>query len=251
MLVLFIMGSGSVQAQEWDTGGWGDSGSDPWGEESEDTSAKADSAFDPGWGDDFGFGMDEEKEEEPEIIRAPYVRFVPPYDTVYELVTYEGVVNVLDADGYEVEIDTIMFRANQWLEEEFGKKKLKNFLTSNDVNSNASELEYKIIVNGKFPCIVKPNEFTQYQDGEIQFRMEIRIRDGRYRYKVNNLVHIAPVRVNEKEGIATYFEYLMKSQNDVRGGDVILKSADRKINEMIAALEKKCKTGPVLEEDEW
>lgn len=253
-LLVFGFGTGRVHAQDgWGTGGWGDSGSDPWADETEDSTAGDTAAS--GWGDDSGFEMEEEKEEETVVKPPPYERFVPPYDTVYELVTYEGVVEVMgqDIDGstYELEIDTIMFRTNQWLEEEFGKKTLKEFMQSNAVNPNASELEYKIILKGNFPLIVKPNDFAEYQNGHIQFTMEIRIREGRYRYKITDLVHIAPVRANEKEGIATYFEYLMKTENDVRGGDVILISADRKINEMVAALAKKCRTNPIFEEDDW
>jgi len=205
------------------------------------------------YGDDFGdaFGSSEREEYVPKkIIRKPYIRFVPPYDSTRELVLYKAVIEVMDRDGYEVEIDTIRFRTNQWLEAEFGKN-LKKFLTMDGINDAAGENEHKITIHGMFPCEIQPNEFTTVTEGMVEYDMEIRVRDGRYRYTVKNLVHIAEPRPGEKEGERTYFEYLMKSEDDVRAGDRILVAADKKINSMMTELQKTCQTNPIEEDDDW
>lgn len=184
------------------------------------------------------------------IVRKPYVRFVPPYDSMRELVLYKDVVDVKDREGYEVEIDTINFRTHQWLEAEYGKN-LKKFLTMDGINENAGEMEYKIKIHGTFPCEIKKNEFVTTQSGQVEYDMEIRVRDGRYRYTVKNLVHIADPRPGETEGERTYFEFLMKTKDDVRAGDQVLIAADRKISAMMNDLQKICQTSPIEEEDDW
>ncbi|MFT5511792.1 MAG: hypothetical protein ACI8SE_000185 [Bacteroidia bacterium] len=211
-------------------------------------------------GDDYGdsgnefsdaFGSSEREEYVPKkIIRKPYIRFVPPYDSTRELVLYKAVIEVKDREGYEVEIDTINFRAHEWLESQFGKN-LKKYLTSDAINESAGEMEYKIIVHGMFTCEIQPNEFTTIVNGQVEYDMEIRVRDGRYRYTIKNLVHVADPRPGEKEGEKTYFEYLMKSEDDVREGDRVLIAADKKINSMMDALQKTCQTAPIQEEDDW
>ncbi len=200
---------------------------------------------------DYGSKSSDSYEFVPKkIIRKPYIRFVPPYDSMRELVLYKAVIEIKDREGYEVEIDTINFRAHQWLEAEFGKS-LKKFLTSDGINENAGEMEYKIKIHGTFPCEIEPNEFTKVRGGQVEYDMEIRVRDGRYRYTVKNLVHVAVPRPGEREGERTYFEYLMKSDDDVQGGDDVLIAADKKITAMIDDLFKVCQTSPLEEEDDW
>ena len=226
--------------------GDGDSSSngDDYGDYSEDD-------YDDYGDSDYDFGSSDKDEYTPKkIIRKPYVRFIPPYDSVRELVLYKAVVEVKDRDGYEIEIDTINFRAHQWLEEEYGKE-LKKVILIDDVNENAGEFEYKVKIHATFPCMIAPNEFTQVENGQVEYDLEIRVRDGRYRYTVKNLVHIAPPRPGEKDGERTYFEYLMKTEDDIREGDKILIAADKKINSMMSDLQRICQTNPVEEEDDW
>lgn len=208
------------------------------------------SESDYGYGD-YGSGSSTKEEFVPrKIVRKPYVRFVPPYDSMRELVLYKAVIDVKDHEGYEVEIDTINFRTHQWLEAEYGKN-LKKFLTMDGINENAGEMEYKIKIHGTFPCEIKPNEFTTVRNGNVEYDMEIRVRDGRYRYTVKNLVHVADPIPGEPKGERTYFEYLMKSDDDVRENDKVLRAADRKINAMMDELMKLCQTSPIEEEDDW
>ncbi|MFT4523073.1 MAG: hypothetical protein ACI8ZN_002025 [Bacteroidia bacterium] len=201
------------------------------------------------YGNDYNLGGSEEKPKK-KVILKPYVRFIPPYDSTRELVMYQAVIEIFDRDGYEVELDTIYYRAQQWLQAEYGKD-LKKFMAADGVNEKSSEMEYKIRVTGTFACVIEPNEFTKITNGMVQYVMEIRVRDGRYRYVFKNLVHIADPRPGEKEGKKTYFEYLMKTKDDVRAGDQVLIAADKKINSMIAELQRACQTAPIEEEDEW
>ena len=225
------------------------SGND-YSNESEDNSNDYSDDYSSGGSNDFFGGSTKEEFVPRKIIRKPYVRFVPPYDSLRELVIYNAVVEVKDRDGFETEIDTINFRTRQWLEAEFGKD-LKKVTTFDDINENASELEYKIKIHAAFPCEIEPNEFTKVQNGMVEYDMEIRVRDGRYRWVIQNLVHVAQPRPGEKEGERTYFEYLMKAEDDIRSGDKVLIAADKKINSMMGDLQKVCQTNPVEEEDEW
>ena len=58
---------------------------------SADTAAK-DSGVTSGGGDG-GWGMDGGcTAEEPAVKRAPYIRFVPPYDSMREIIFYENII---------------------------------------------------------------------------------------------------------------------------------------------------------------
>lgn len=187
----------------------------------------------------------------PRVVVKPIERFVPPYDSTRELVSYSGVVDVIDDEDFEVEVDTIYHRAKDWMKNEFGEKELKKLTTMDDINLNASEMEYKIRLKGSFPCEIKMNDFRTVESGDVEFFMEIRIREGRYRYSVNRLVYLAEPLAGEKERDRTYFEYLMKSDQNVRDNDNILLAADRKINGWLDGLKETCRKQPVYEEDEW
>jgi hypothetical protein len=249
----------SAQDEDYSDEDYGDYSEDYSGDYSEDSSEDSgegdygdDGDYDSDY-DDIGdaFGSSDREEYVPKIIiRKPYVRFVPPYDSTRELVLYKAVIEVKDRDGYEVEIDTIKFRTHQWLDTEYGKT-LKKYLTLDGINENAGEMEYKITIHGMFPCEIEPNEFTTVTIGQVEYDMEIRVRDGRYRYTIKNLVHVADPIPGEKEGERTYFEYLMKSEDDVRQGDKVLIAADKKINTMMSELQKTCQTSPIEEEDDW
>ncbi len=253
--IAFISKAQDDDYSDDDYGDYSDDYSDDYSNDSSDGYSDDYSEDGGDYGDygDYGdaFGSSSRDEYVPKkIIRKPYVRFVPPYDSTRELVLYKAVVDVKDREGYEVEIDTIKFRANQWLEAEYGKN-LKKYLTLDGINENAGEMEYKIVVHATFPCEIQPNEFTTIKNGNVEYDMEIRVRDGRYRYTIKNLVHVADPRPGEKEGEKTYFEYLMKSEDDVRAGDRVLIAADKKINTMMENLQKTCQTSPIEEEDDW
>jgi len=201
-----------------------------------------------GGGDDY---VDGNYIVKPRVIVKKHVRFVPPYDSTRELVSYSGTVNVMDREDFEVEVDTIYHRAKNWMIAEFGEKQLKKMTAMDDINPNASEMEYKIKLKGTFPCVVDVNDFRKEENGDVEFNMEIRIREGRYRYRINKLVYVADPLSGENEGDRTYFEYFMKAEDNARNNDDILLAADKKINGMIETLREHCQKQPLEEDDDW
>lgn len=185
----------------------------------------------------------------PKFQRRAYDRFTPPYDTISGLVTYLSVVEVLDQDGVEIFSDSIYKRAQRFLENEFGKKGAKDFTKSSGVNKESEG--YKMVVEGRFPLMVQINEFNKVPSGEVEFVMEIRVKEGRYRYKINNLVHVEAPIVGTKNERRTYFEFYKNQKENVRSGDQILVAADKQINTMITKLYETCKEPIFVDEDDW
>jgi hypothetical protein len=253
-----LMLLGFVSFAQYDTDDYSDYSSDyGYGDDTnlDSTTTYDDTGTD--YGTDYGYGTGSSDKGngnyvvKPKVKKIQHERFVAPYDSTLEMISYAGVVQVLDNENYEVEVDTIYKRAKNWMTMEFGEKELKKMTSHDAMNPNASEMEYKIKLKGSFPCEMEVNEFNQVSKGDVEFLMEIRIREGRYRYSVNNLVYIAETPVGAKTGDRTYFEYLMKAKDNVRGNDSILLAADKKINLWMKTLQEQCQKQPLEEEDEW
>lgn len=209
---------------------------------------------DPGYSD-FGSGSSRDSDDEmttslrPKFQRRAYDRFVPPFDTITGLITYLSVVEILDQDGVEIFSDSIYKRAQRWLENEFGKKVAKDFTKSSGPNKEGEG--YKMVVEGRFPLFVQVNEFNKIPSGEVEFVMEIRVKEGRYRYKINNLVHVEAPLIGTKDERRTYFEFYKSQKENVRQGDQILIAADKQIHTMITNLYETCKEPIFVDEDDW
>ncbi|MCB9262379.1 MAG: hypothetical protein H6607_08400 [Flavobacteriales bacterium] len=238
------------------------SSEDSYGSDSSDSSSYDDYGYGSGnddYSSDYGFGNSgggggggSDHIVAKKIERPEYTRFIPPYDSVRQLIIYKEVVEVKDQFGDEHDIDTINFRTHKWMEEEFGKQ-LKTVVKMDGINDNPdlSDEEHKIVIHSSFPCVIKPNEHAEVVSGVIEYDMEIRIRYGKYRCTFLNLVHVADVKPGEKEGERTYFEYLMKAKQNVKQSDRYMIAADRTIHEMMEELKKVCQQNPIPEEDEW
>ncbi|MCB9251612.1 MAG: DUF4468 domain-containing protein [Flavobacteriales bacterium] len=179
-------------------------------------------------------------EEKPKPEKKPYIRFEVPFDTITELVTYTAVV-----EEEEAGTDSLYWRAKRWINYEFSKKDMKKKITKDD------KKEFKIIMVGVFPLFIEANKYSKVPNGSIQFDMELRFKEGRYRYKINNLVHLVPPPPGEKNDIVTYFEFYRKSTINPKGNDMVLISADKKIHKMIDALQKYCKEPIYVDDDDW
>lgn len=173
-------------------------------------------------------------------VKKPYVRFVVPFDTLTELVTYTEVVN-----EDEAVTDSLYFRAKRWIIHEFGKKNKKQVIKKDD------KKDFKIVMEGEFPLMIENNKFSKTQNGKVMFDMELRFKDGRYKYKINNLVHVVPPPPGEDKEIRTYFEFYRKSTVNPKGNDMVLIAADKKIKTMIKDLKKYCKEPIFVDEDDW
>jgi hypothetical protein len=185
----------------------------------------------------------------PKFQRRAYERFTPPLDTISGLITYLSVIEILDQDGVEIYSDSIYKRAQRWLENEFGKKEAKDFTKSSGLNKEGEG--YKMVVSGRFPLVVQVNEYNAVPSGEVEFVMELRFKEGRYRYKINNLVHIEPPLAGTKSERRTYFEFYKNQKENVKAGDQILVAADAKINKLITGLYETCKEPIFVDQDDW
>lgn len=183
------------------------------------------------------------------IAKKDYVRFMPPLDTITKLITYLDIVEVKDQEGYEAYADSLYTRAQRWLNQNYDKKQLKEYVKQNGVNAKGEG--YIILMEGQFPLLMKPNEFTTQENGKVLFTMELRFKDGRYRYKVNNLVHVQPPAYGATNEIKTYMEFYTKTKRDVQATDKILLATDQHIKKMIQSLHEQVKEPIVVDEDDW
>ena len=173
--------------------------------------------------------------------KKPYIRFVVPFDTITELVTYLEVVTEEESPGN----DSLYARAKRWIKYEFGKKNQKQVIKKD------LKKEYKLVLECEFPLYIEANKYSKTQNGRVAFDMEIRFKEDRYRYKINNLVHIIDPPPGEEKEIRTYFEFYRKSNINPKGNDMILIAADKKIKSMISNLKKFCKEPVFVDEDDW
>ena len=177
--------------------------------------------------------------ESTQPVKKPYVPFTVPFDTITELVTYTAII-----EEEEAGTDSLYWRAKRWLRYEF--KGAKRYLIKKD-----DPKEYKLVMEGEFPLFIEANKYSKSQNGKVKFDMEIRFKEGRYKYKINNLVHLVQPPPGEEKAIKTYFEFYRKSTINPKGNDAILIAADKQINTMITNLKKYCKEPIFVDEDDW
>lgn len=177
--------------------------------------------------------------EATQPVKKPYVRFIVPFDTITELVTYTEIVNEEEAGT-----DSLYWRAKRWIKQEFkGTKK--------QVIKKDDKKEFKIVMEGEFPLFIEANKFSKSQNGKVMFDMELRFKEGRYKYKINNLVHVVQPPPGEDKEIKTYFEFYRKSTVNPKGNDAVLIAADKKIQKMIKDLKRYCKEPIFVDDDDW
>ncbi|MBT8326180.1 MAG: DUF4468 domain-containing protein, partial [Bacteroidia bacterium] len=246
LLTLLTIGFVGIlaQAQTWDDSGdsWDDSG-DSWddsGDSWDDGSTSSDYDYDAGagsgtvgdsasnddwggddWGSDGGFdyggGQDEYvRSARPKVESKPYERFTGmPYDSAAELITFVEIVEVivpdrfLDLGGEDYSVsDSLYERARSWMAQQFGEKEAKKMIeeAGEDLQGREGKTIQAIVV---MPLVVERNKFAKSTAGVIQFDMEIRFKDERYRYKFNNFVHVEPNFAGGKDEVRTYMEYYM------------------------------------------
>lgn len=278
-LFVICLASYVSYGQGWDDSGdsWGDdSGSDGWGSDDDgsynydqgsgNTAGDADSTgSDDAWGDDddagdFGYsgGGDYVRSARPKVVSKPYERFTGmPYDSTNMLITYSEVVEVippdrfLDLGGEDYSLsDSLYARAINWMNNEFGKKKAKQMIDAAGVDNKGREGS-TINAYISMPLTVQVNEYKSFKSGTIEFDMELRFKDERYRYKFENFVHIESHSPKGKKPDATYMEYYLTAKRDIKGNDQILIACDNQMNKMIDNLKATCDATPFVDDDDW
>lgn len=282
-LTLLLFGAFSLTAngQTWDDSGdsWGDdSGSDEnttgnydYDQGSggttfdyTDTSGGDDWGDDDGFGDDggFDFGVDASgdfvRSTRPKTEARPYDRFVGmPYDSASQLVTYVEIVDVivperfldLGGDDYSV-YDSLYARAMTWMQSEFGKREAKQMIDAAGADAEGKEgSTIKAYVT--IPLRVELNKYQTQYAGTLEFDMELRFKDERYRYKFENFVHVQANQSGKKYEDVTYMEYYLNAKKNIRGNDKILMACNTQVNKLIEGLKATCEATPFVDDDDW
>lgn len=253
----------STMAQWDDDYDYGDY-SDPYGNQPNDSTNEFDDydgyddfddageTFDLGGG---GYGGDYVRSARPAAKSKPYERYDKmPLDTASGLITYLEIVEVIVPDDYLGDpydlSDSLYTRARAWMDEQFGKKAAKKMIdASGDDNQNREGQTIDAVVY--IPLYYQPNEHTKQSLGMIEFRMELRFKDGRFRYKFNNFTHITTNPTKPNKDNEVYLEYYVTSKTNIKNNDKILKATDEKINTMIASLKDTCGHKPFVDDDDW
>jgi hypothetical protein len=227
---------------------------------------KAQTTGDDPFGSDYNF--DSTTVEEEDIIDEPkkkdgiqpYERFKCPIDTISSLITYMGVVpfTPMENDVYDGgTIDSLYLRAKKYLMQQFipdykeNPKKpivfpkdilIEDYKPDGDVG--------RIIIRVTVPLMIKNNSFSSAQQGTVTFKIEIRVKDDKYKYKFTNFVHNTTAKGSEKP-IKTYMEYYANQTKGLRSNDLFLLAIDRIVKNTIKDLGRVMKDPIVIDEDDF
>jgi hypothetical protein len=224
---------------------WGDWGGG--GAETPADTAKTDTTASAGgdaWGggDAGGWGGAEETKGPKMPERKPYVRFVPPYDSLREIIYYEGIIE--DEDCEYCMADSLYWRARKHLLTKFGKENLKKFTVE---DKKADRITLLVSV----PMVIKYGNYKQETVGTLEYKLTLRFKDNRYKYQFGNFVHIQAADGTGKEATRTYHEYYMKLKKGFQATDPYLLAADREVKQLVAELTKTLKEPYQPDEDDW
>jgi hypothetical protein len=176
--------------------------------------------------------------------RVPYKRFVPPYDSLREIIYYSGVIE--DENCETCGADSLYWRTINFLTRKFGKEKMKDktWVLENVVGN-------KIVMKITVPMMVQTNAYNKRQSGMIEYRMAIRFQESRFKYQFGNFVHVEVERGAEARMIRTYHEYYMRVKKGYQNTDIYLLAADRDVKEFVEGL-KRALRGPYQpDEEDW
>lgn len=283
-LLIFCAFGLTTNAQSWDDAGdgWGDDSGDGWGSDDNsgdynydqgsggtasdytDTSGGDDWGSDDGWGDDAGGfdygsgGGDYVRSARPKAEAKPYERFTGmPYDSATQLVTYVEIVDVivpdrfLDLGGQDYSVyDSLYARAMVWMQTEFGKREAKQMIDAAGADTEGKEgSTIKAYVT--MPLKVQVSKYQTQDAGTLEFDMELRFKDERYRYKFENFVHVQASPAGKKDEDVTYMEYYLNAKKNIRNNDKILIACNTQVNKLIEGLKATCAATPFIDDDDW
>ncbi|MFT6112601.1 MAG: hypothetical protein ACJAXV_001390 [Bacteroidia bacterium] len=287
-LLIFCAFGSTSNAQSWDDQSWDDSSDDTWGNNSDDTtdnqgnynydqgSAGSTGDFadtsggDDSWGSDdddwendgtFDFGSggsDYVRSSSPAIEHRPYERFTGmPYDSASQLVTYVEIVEVivpdrfLDLGGVDYSLsDSLYARAISWMQTQFGTREAKQMIDAAGAAVGGKEGQ-TIKAYVTMPLVVQLNKYQTVEAGTIEFDMELRFKDWRYRYKFENFVHVQKSSTGDKNPDETYMEYYMTAKRNIKNNDKILMACNTQMTKLIDGLRATCEATPFIDDDDW
>lgn len=205
-----------------------------------DTESNPDSLVTPeeeGGYDEYDPYEEDGKTKKPE--KKPYVKIIMPYDTITELITYTGIVE--QQDSY---YDSLYLRAKRYLIDKF---KLKE----KDFKETALNMD-KIVMTLQLPYIMQRNKHMQDNVGNLEFKLALRFKDGKYKYDIDHLKHNLPLNAaGQTTPQYAYLEYYMRAEKSIVYNDQLLRAADRSINKLIEEIKKALKEPVIIDEDDW
>jgi hypothetical protein len=190
-----------------------------------------------GYDDYDPFSNDPKKPKKTE--KKPYVRIVMPFDTITELITYAGVV-----ETEESYYDSLYLRAKRYLMSRFSLK-------DKDFKETALEMD-KIIMTLNLPYKVQRNKFVMDDVGNLEFKLALRFKDGKYKYIINHLKHILPTNSSgSTQRDYAYLEFYTKTERNMIYNDFLLRAADKQINSLIGEIKLALREPIIVDEDDW
>ena len=191
-----------------------------------------------GWG---GFGGAEEEASKVDTLPA-YERFIPPYDSLREMIFYEGVIEDWDCE-FCME-DSLFARAERYFIGRYGKRQYKKFIVERK--------EFGLIwLKIELPMILQIGEYSKRPSGRLEFSLVLRLKEARYKYQFGNFAHITAPTGQADAQTKTYHEYYMKVKRGFRATDRYLLTADKEVKETIKGLKKALKEPYRPDEDDW
>ncbi len=190
-----------------------------------------------------------------------YERFKAPMDTITELVTYMGIVpfKPMPNDVYDGgTIDSLYARARLYLMQKY----IKDYRASKNAKDNVFPKDIlvedikpdgengRIVIRPTVPLYVSDNEFTKTQWGTLTFKIEIRVKEDKYRYKFTNFVHNTVEKGTEKP-IKTYIEYYANTNRGYKSTDHILIAIDKMVKDIVKDLGRVMKDPIVIDQDNF
>lgn len=183
-----------------------------------------------GWGgDDGGWGGSGKASDKP-IEYKKYERFIPPFDSLRDLIYYEGIIEL--SDPISPHPDTLWFRVKNYLAKRYGKDAAKSFVVE---DKKPDKMTLKVSI----PMMVTHGEVAKAQDGILEFKLVIRLKDGdRLKYQASNFVHIETPNGAVGKQVKTYHEFYMRIKKGYQATDIYLLAADKEIKTFGEGLKK-------------
>lgn len=197
--------------------------------------------FDMNGGDSTQSETTQEEGAVQEVVK-PYERIVLAMDSNTNLIEYTGIVEQEESSADSLYIRTKNF-ATKYLAGGDGKGKSAALF-------EVDKKSQKVVIDAVMPAYGYQNKYTKKPIGTYHFRMSVWVREGRYKYTITNLVHEG---IKPASGVAkrNYFEYYYTTTTNIKGVDMILRWADKDIQEMLANYKKAMREPVFIDEDEW
>ena len=174
--------------------------------------------------------------------KVVYTRFVPPYDSMREIIFYEGVVENEECDMCTA--DSLYWRAKRFLTKKYGKAVFKKMLVEDKPANHLT-----IIV--QIPMVVVNGKYNKAAKGMMEYKFVIRFQDSRFKYQFGNFTHLQSGEGLVGNPTKTYHEYYMRAKRGYEATDKFLLAADREVKKMVASISYALKAPYKPEEDDW